>query len=391
MLWIVEYIKIHSNTVDISNFGFGENIDFIFGQLNVLCIVFRFHNADHEPSMDKAVLPSIRDDIQLSVEIYRNKLYELIASRKNRVRNHVARASQNNHRSRSNNNGEETKSGSSGSSRLTRNSSALEVSSASHNRQESESKASRGNGSRHQGHSRTHSTNIADITNDNNLGVDEGATGHSRLSSNGARVRSNSVSTPLHRSRSEIRSSNSSNILSSSMNSQMLQSHGAKYDSDISPLMKDKSPSRSTYLDANKNYCQSTHDSSNFQNANDQTIKVKVVARKIDSKRTSKINISVNQSKEQKQQSSPNQRNRIEKTSNECLSSKSSSGSSLESLLGTKSRTNGVKRQESPFSNTEGTCFELFFHNIQCHSHAPFDITFEQLPNDIFSLFYIFF
>ena len=49
---------------------------------------FRFHNELTEPSLDKAVIPCIRDDVQLSVEIYRNKLYELIASRKsNRVRN----------------------------------------------------------------------------------------------------------------------------------------------------------------------------------------------------------------------------------------------------------------------------------------------------------------
>ena len=56
--------------------------------------------------MERAVIPSIRDDIQLSVEIYRSKLYELIASRKNRVRSHVARVAQHNHRNRTDNNNE---------------------------------------------------------------------------------------------------------------------------------------------------------------------------------------------------------------------------------------------------------------------------------------------
>ncbi|CAL4096260.1 unnamed protein product, partial [Meganyctiphanes norvegica] len=44
--------------------------------------VQRFHNAANEPSLSHAVVPCIRDDVQLSVEIYRNKLYELIASKK---------------------------------------------------------------------------------------------------------------------------------------------------------------------------------------------------------------------------------------------------------------------------------------------------------------------
>ncbi|XP_069163583.1 extracellular signal-regulated kinase 2 isoform X2 [Procambarus clarkii] len=49
--------------------------------------VARFHNAANEPCLEHAVVPCIRDDIQLSVDIYRNKLYELIASRKTRLKN----------------------------------------------------------------------------------------------------------------------------------------------------------------------------------------------------------------------------------------------------------------------------------------------------------------
>ncbi|XP_042868432.1 extracellular signal-regulated kinase 2-like isoform X2 [Penaeus japonicus] len=49
--------------------------------------VARFHNSANEPCLDRAVVPCIRDDVQLSVDIYRNKLYELIASRKSRLKN----------------------------------------------------------------------------------------------------------------------------------------------------------------------------------------------------------------------------------------------------------------------------------------------------------------
>ncbi|KAK7086136.1 Mitogen-activated protein kinase 15 [Halocaridina rubra] len=48
--------------------------------------VSRFHNTANEPCLDHAVVPCIRDDVQLSVDIYRNKLYELIASRKCRLK-----------------------------------------------------------------------------------------------------------------------------------------------------------------------------------------------------------------------------------------------------------------------------------------------------------------
>ncbi|XP_050686419.1 extracellular signal-regulated kinase 2-like [Eriocheir sinensis] len=49
--------------------------------------VARFRNTANEPCLARAVVPCLRDDIQLSVDIYRNKLYELIASRKTRLRN----------------------------------------------------------------------------------------------------------------------------------------------------------------------------------------------------------------------------------------------------------------------------------------------------------------
>lgn len=39
--------------------------------------VVRFHNPDEEPSMDYDVIPALDDDVQLSVEEYRVKLYEV--------------------------------------------------------------------------------------------------------------------------------------------------------------------------------------------------------------------------------------------------------------------------------------------------------------------------
>ncbi|KAK4324041.1 hypothetical protein Pmani_005290 [Petrolisthes manimaculis] len=48
--------------------------------------VARFHNSANEPCLEHAVVPCLRDDVQLSVDIYRNKLYELIASRKSRLK-----------------------------------------------------------------------------------------------------------------------------------------------------------------------------------------------------------------------------------------------------------------------------------------------------------------
>ena len=39
--------------------------------------VARFHNPDEEPSMDYDVIPALDDDVQLSVDEYRVKLYEV--------------------------------------------------------------------------------------------------------------------------------------------------------------------------------------------------------------------------------------------------------------------------------------------------------------------------
>lgn len=41
--------------------------------------VARFHNPEEEPSMDYDVIPALNDDVQLSVEEYRVKLYEVSA------------------------------------------------------------------------------------------------------------------------------------------------------------------------------------------------------------------------------------------------------------------------------------------------------------------------
>lgn len=44
--------------------------------------VARFHNAAEEQSIGRDVLPPLNDDIQLTVEEYRNKLYEMIMQKK---------------------------------------------------------------------------------------------------------------------------------------------------------------------------------------------------------------------------------------------------------------------------------------------------------------------
>ncbi|XP_064107490.1 extracellular signal-regulated kinase 2-like [Macrobrachium nipponense] len=66
--------------------------------------VARFHNTANEPCLDHAVVPCIRDDVQLSVDIYRNKLYELIASRKCRLKTSSSERSISVNSSRVNNN-----------------------------------------------------------------------------------------------------------------------------------------------------------------------------------------------------------------------------------------------------------------------------------------------
>nr|CAD7398766.1 unnamed protein product [Timema poppensis] len=42
--------------------------------------VHRFHNSSNEPSLNHDVLPPLRDDVQLAVDDYRNKLYEMMSS-----------------------------------------------------------------------------------------------------------------------------------------------------------------------------------------------------------------------------------------------------------------------------------------------------------------------
>lgn len=48
--------------------------------------VARFHNPEEEPSMDYDVIPALNDDVQLSVEEYRVKLYESIIQKKTTIR-----------------------------------------------------------------------------------------------------------------------------------------------------------------------------------------------------------------------------------------------------------------------------------------------------------------
>lgn len=48
--------------------------------------VARFHNPEEEPSMDYDVIPALNDDVQLSVEEYRVKLYESIIQKKTNIR-----------------------------------------------------------------------------------------------------------------------------------------------------------------------------------------------------------------------------------------------------------------------------------------------------------------
>lgn len=59
---------------------------FMVTSLLVTVSTCRFHNSANEPCLEHAVVPCLRDDVQLSVDIYRNKLYELIASRKSRLK-----------------------------------------------------------------------------------------------------------------------------------------------------------------------------------------------------------------------------------------------------------------------------------------------------------------
>lgn len=52
------------------------NVDFRLS----LFIIFRFHCKASEPILGHTVVPPVRDDVQLSVDEYRSKLYELMAT-----------------------------------------------------------------------------------------------------------------------------------------------------------------------------------------------------------------------------------------------------------------------------------------------------------------------
>lgn len=52
------------------------NVDFRLS----LFIIFRFHCEASEPILGHTVVPPVRDDVQLSVDEYRSKLYELMAT-----------------------------------------------------------------------------------------------------------------------------------------------------------------------------------------------------------------------------------------------------------------------------------------------------------------------
>lgn len=45
----------------------------------LLLLMFRFHNASNEPALVTSIVPLLRDDVQLSVDEYRNKLYKVIS------------------------------------------------------------------------------------------------------------------------------------------------------------------------------------------------------------------------------------------------------------------------------------------------------------------------
>lgn len=62
-----------------------ENIQNNILLYKFIYIFLRFHDKALEPSMNHKVLPPLRDDIQLAVDDYRNKLYELMG--RNKVKN----------------------------------------------------------------------------------------------------------------------------------------------------------------------------------------------------------------------------------------------------------------------------------------------------------------
>ena len=50
------------------------------------CYVAKFHNSGTEKRLKAAVVPPLSDDVQLSIDQYREKLYEIIRKDKDRAR-----------------------------------------------------------------------------------------------------------------------------------------------------------------------------------------------------------------------------------------------------------------------------------------------------------------
>lgn len=270
---------------------------------------FRFHNAEHEPSMERAVVPSIRDDIQLSVEIYRSKLYELIASRKNRVRNHVAKGAQ--HSKGANRGSEET------SSSMTASCHNIDQTTVGKARHRS---GTRSNFLGHENNRKSmemlESTSLKpseeSIDFDPNAVFNSNHNVKNSICGKVSRIRSNSVSTPLHRSRSELRNSKSGTGLYNGGASQSCNVAGGSNTTycSVSPIHvpKNASPPRVAFAENNnnttvKNSRKTTSSLSldnaskssainsctmgNNNNNNNPAIKVKVMSRRLDNMRGS--------------------------------------------------------------------------------------------------------
>ena len=345
--------------------------------------ILRFHNADHEPSMERAVVPSIRDDIQLSVEIYRSKLYELIASRKNRVRSHLARSSHHKYREPTDNSATIDDGTNHSYTSSTANTSHENINASSSNANMNTRKNKNLNGSRNgmivsHGHARNDRVTTSYCSHQNpNYDPDDSIQNKAigGCKSKNIRVRSNSVSTPLHRSRSELRDSKSGSALSSSVNSHSFANENENANSsfceaNVSPvrITRNTSPPRISFTDNNKNR---THTSPPLQEARglhngssngslDEAIKVKVVARRIDNARNSTSTIFIegnNQNKESRMRLSPDKLtlDKHERPATECLSGTSTSSCSSNGSHGTRRPGTGpYKRYTSPGGRRDG-------------------------------------
>lgn len=367
--------------------------------------------------MERAVVPSIRDDIQLSVEIYRSKLYELIASRKNRVRNHVARVAQHNKNV--------VRESSCGGGRENEEMAGSSMSASCHSIDQESSEAGK---VRHRsvakngltGHN--YNRKSMELLNSNSslktcydsVGVDSDTVNTnsntrngSVCGSNGSRMRSNSVSTPLHRSRSELRNSKSGNCLSSSLSTQSKMTNGIgnrnSSHSNVIPIdvPKNRSPPRIAFSEKNNNgtihklnknsvattgipnipssppleekskSCSPVNN--NYNNNNKSAIKVKVISRRIDNQRgtaTSSIYMNDNQhhsstshrnihNHQQKQHQDSNKTRLSPAKSwssdkSECLSGKSSLSSSTSSSHSGNSDQRVTRRSTTADRGTQG-------------------------------------